>query len=188
MPSAGERIFSELFSVEISNAVSSVPEYEVFKLGDLATRDGGYGEYLADTQSVYKTINNIIELFRIGIVVGFSNYLDAGHVYNILDEHLNDWEEVLNNPVRCQEPPPAEDIVLIQQYMESIYEAAVFANGTLNRKAVLERRKFNPGFAGMFGSIPEFFTTPAVTETPKVSNTPVVPGGFFADLVNRRDG
>lgn len=102
------KIFHRRFLIQTPQVALYNPNYiKTFGM----TTSGDKKEDLAAMNAmttVYLTINDVVELRRLGYPVGVMGEFDV--MYEIIVGHIHDWLDILALPMHSHYPPPLQDI------------------------------------------------------------------------------
>lgn len=166
-PTVAYRLFHECFLVGIPNKflwtdghIKRVPGYS-------SPDEDTNRAMLNETTIVARTPVALVLLYDQGVEPVFQNRGDMLTIYNLLTEHLNRWGDIISNPISGRTPPPAEELLIMEDFTHHIYEDAMFEKDTLEAKGKLvSRRNSLEDFFQMFGGRSHRRFTPRLTETP----------------------
>lgn len=151
-PTVAYRLFHEIFQVGIPNKFLWT-EGHLKRVPGLQTADEDRNRQLLNEITVVgRTPVALVLLYDRGIDPIFQNRNDVLTVYNLLTQHLNRWSEIISNPISGRLPPPAEELLIMENFTHFLYEDAEFERETLEAKGKLVKREGSlDDFFAMFG-------------------------------------
>lgn len=130
-PTVAYRLFHEMFLVDIPNKFLWT-EGHLKRLPGLHSNDEDENRIrLNECTTVARTPVAMVLLYENGVVPMFKNRRDMLTIYNLILEHLHNWSRILSNPLGGQKPPPAEELLMMENFMMYLYEDAMFEHDTL---------------------------------------------------------
>lgn len=151
-PTVAYRLFNECFLVSIQNKFLWT-DHHLKRVPGLMTRDEDENRQILNERTIVaRTPVALVLLYEDGVEPQFQNRNDMLTVYNLLTEHLNNWGDIISNPVSGRTPPPADELLIMENFTHFVYEDAMFEKETLEAKGVLVGRKDSlTDFFEMFG-------------------------------------
>lgn len=100
------------------------------------TRDRNF---LNQTRHVYLTIANMAELYEKGATITLEQPSKAIEIYEIIEQHLKDWLNILTNQFHVSFPP-LEDFEALENFMHGLeYTVKALNEGKIPEKGVIKR-------------------------------------------------
>lgn len=125
-PTVAYRLFHDTFMVRIQNKFLWTPEH-MRRVPGMSSPDNEVTQHLLnETTVVARTAVGIILLYDKGIIAELTNRADMYTIHDLITRHLNNWGEIIANPISGRTPPPAEDLYKMDAYAEFISADAEF--------------------------------------------------------------
>lgn len=120
-----ESIFKITYRVLLKNRdLRSIEEQRLRP--DLSTGDKRVDSVLGESLvPAYITINDMVEYYRDGVVFHLTDSEAPKKIYEAVTEHTGRWREALQYSMNIS-AAPVEDLILMEQFVSSIYEYARF--------------------------------------------------------------
>lgn len=190
---AGEKIFDRLFSFNIPNKFYDDAKTKAFKHVSLRMDSDNYADYLDQHTEALRTINNAVEMFRLGQIITPTKASDVATIYEIIKEHMNDWAIEMNNPVTTQPMPPESDMYILEAYAEYLFPKVAMGRAIRDGGVPVIESGLDQFWADFGGNVArrsqEDLANGMVSKAP--SNIPketYVPGGYFVEVFNKKFG
>lgn len=175
-----EYVFKRMFKCVVSQMDITSKEY-LKKFGVFTTGDPGIDREMANQPIVtYKTIADMVDLFRQGITVRIPSQTDCKTIYEYVDYHIQSWAQAVQNGLNLGSAP-LEDLVEMDKFATKLYPYA------LNNQHIMENTTvFMKHVGNTYANIDNVLGSTSIIEPPKDTeddNLPKMPQReSFAEL------
>lgn len=150
-PTVCQRLFNDLFIVGLPNKFLWSDNH-IKRLPGLHSEDSDVNKIiLNEVTYVPRTIVAMVMLYDKGIEVQFKNRRDMYTAYDLITKHLNRWGELISHPLGGRKPPRAEELLMLEDFANFIFEDATFERATLEAEGVRTQTDFLSDFFATFG-------------------------------------
>jgi hypothetical protein len=120
----GRPIWNALFRASVAFK-DTVSEDYVRLFGMPTVGDAGIDDQMKNSLiDTYLTINQMVEYFRLGILVRITVHAETKTIYQIISNYLLEWKERLNKGINIG-GAPIEDLILLDRFASVVFEHAV---------------------------------------------------------------
>lgn len=126
-----EYIFKRMFMCIVSQMDITSKEY-LKKFGMPTTGDANIDREMANQLiTTYKTIADMVDLFRQGVTVRVPKQQDCKTIYEYVDYHIQSWAQAIQNGLNLGNAP-LEDLIEMDKFATKLYPYA------LDNKLIME--------------------------------------------------
>ena len=125
-PTVAYQLFHNLYPVRILNMHLVSGKEKQHRVGYTSDDPDIEAMTRFENTEVYRTPVGMTLLYDKGIVPYIVHRKDTYEIYNLIVQHLNNWAAEIKNPVSVLTPPPPVELLQLEQFSHSIYEAAMF--------------------------------------------------------------
>lgn len=90
--------------------------------------------------TTWKSINNMVELFRTGGRISIRNQKDCVKIHHYIDNHLEKWKQYLENSPINGSMAPVDDLLLLDEFSELAFQHARWDLVNVDHMSFLRRR------------------------------------------------
>ncbi len=125
-PTVAYQLFNNLYPVRILNMHLISGKEKQHRVGYNSDDPDIEAQTRFENTEVYRTVVGMTLLYDKGIVPYIVHRKDVYEIYNLIVKHLNNWAAEIKNPVSVLQPPPPMELLQLERFSHSIYEAAMF--------------------------------------------------------------
>lgn len=136
-------------------------------------------------RTVYINIDEMVEYYRNGVPIQVIDPKDTKAIYDAISKHIYAWQDYIKNGVNLGSAP-IEDLILMDQFANTVYEHAKYLFQTDSFKDLVKRHFGGyGGIVGAFGnsqgnSMSDPHTSGQLAPPPKLDDREEL-GDFFQD-------
>ncbi len=150
-PTVCQRLFNELFIVGLPNKFLWSGDH-LKRVPGLHSEDSEVNRViLNEVTYVPRSIIGMAMLFDKGVEVQFKDRRDMYTAHDLLTKHLDRWGEIIAHPLGGRKPPPADQLLVLEDFANFLYEDASFERATLEAQGVRTQTDYLSDFFAMFG-------------------------------------
>ena len=150
-PTVCQQLFNNLFIVGLPNKFLW-SEKHLQSVPGLHSEDQDMNRILLNEVTyVPRTAVAMVMLYDKGIEVQFQDRRDMLVVYDLIKRHLDRWGEIISHPLGGRKPPPAEELLMLEDFANFLYADAAFERSTLEAQGMRTESNFLNDFFSMFG-------------------------------------
>ena len=97
----------------------NLDQVEVFGVPTLGTIEDD-SAMMNELTTVYRSINDMVELHKEDIPFRIANYVDTTSIYNIVQKYLEAWGYLLNNGINIGNAP-TDDLMALERFAQKLY-------------------------------------------------------------------
>ena len=127
-----DKLFKDLYRIRVP-MVDTLSDYDVKHRGLPTTGDEKVDKaMLQEPTVVYKTINQIFEMYRAGVQISIVDFDDTRAIFDAVETHLQAWLRWLKNGVYLHQVP-FDDLLDLDTFASTLHENA---KHVINRTSV----------------------------------------------------
>lgn len=116
-----ELIFKRRFFVSYDDSKSKSFEY-IKLFGTPTTGDPSVDNALRNQRiDSFLTINEMIELYKMGVTIGVKKYADCKVIYTYIEQHLLAWKNKLENGFNVKDAP-FDDLIVMNEFATTVWK------------------------------------------------------------------
>lgn len=150
-PTVCQQLFENLFIVGLPNKFLWTQKH-LERVPGLHSDDPDVNRvFLNEVTYVPRTIVAMVMLYDKGMEVQFQDRRDMLVAYDLIKRHLDRWGEIISHPLGGRRPPPADELLMLEDFANYLYADAAFERSTLEAQGMRTESTFLSDFFSMFG-------------------------------------